>query len=235
MQNRITEFALAVSQENWEELEELLEALEEDHPQECSTQEELKDILSRMAGIIRAAAEDRRAGQLEVGLLNHMLERLREELRERMDKEVARDQSSARENWRDWVRQKSVAGAGWVHRWTKGPTAWQPQGVQHQGRWTGRPSDLLAAESARLKELWGAQDEPLPDFLPEPDQEELAPIDAKLLKRASRSFPARTAQTWGGFHPRHFAFLNEEELEAVCELLNWVERHGKCQLRFGAC
>ena len=38
LQNRITEFALAVSQENWEELEELLEAVEEDHPQECSTQ-----------------------------------------------------------------------------------------------------------------------------------------------------------------------------------------------------
>ena len=75
--------------------------------------------------------------------------------------------------------------------------------------------------------LGGAQDEPPADFLPEPDQEELAPIDAKLLKRASRSFPARTAQTWDGFHPRHFAFLNEEELEAVCELLNWVERHGK--------
>ena len=116
-----------------------MEALEEDQPQECSTQEDLKDILSRMAGIVRAASEDRRAGQLEADLLNHMLERLREELREKLVKAVARDQSSARENWKDWVRQKSVGGAGWVHRWTKGPTAWQPQGVQHQGRWSGRP------------------------------------------------------------------------------------------------
>jgi hypothetical protein len=64
-----------------------LEALEEDPPppEACSTQEDLRDCLSRIAATVGAALEDRRGGQLEVGMLHHMLDRLRDDRREKLD------------------------------------------------------------------------------------------------------------------------------------------------------
>ena len=54
MQNRVTEFALAVAQEDWEELEDLLETLSEDEPEEFAIQEDLTECLCKVTAIISA-------------------------------------------------------------------------------------------------------------------------------------------------------------------------------------
>jgi hypothetical protein len=47
------------------------------------------------------------------------------------------------------------------------------------------------------------------------------------LKRAVKTFPRRTAQTWDGFHPRHFSLLSDQQLSIVADILHLVEQVGE--------
>eukprot|EP00959_Pyramimonas_sp_CCMP1952_P140615 2942515-Pyramimonas_sp.AAC.1 len=49
-------------------------------------------------------------------------------------------------------------GVGWAHRWTSKLTSWQPQKIWRPElqKFSGRPSELLQSEAARLAGLWQA-------------------------------------------------------------------------------
>ena len=44
--------------------------------------------------------------------------------------------------------------------------------------------------------------------------------------RASRSFPAGTAATWDGFHPRHYGMISEAQAAVVLRIYRLMERVG---------
>ncbi len=55
---------------------------------------------------------------------------------------------------------------------------------------------------------------------------ELTHLQAEQVLAASRSFSRRTAQTWDGFHPRHYALLTMEQAEVIVALVTFMERVG---------
>ena len=51
-------------------------------------------------------------------------------------------------------------------------------------------------------------------------------MQAEQVLATSRSFPRRTAQTWDGFHPRHYVLLTAEQVEVVKEPISFMEQVG---------
>ena len=85
---------------------------------------------------------------------------------------------------------------------------------------------FLHAEAARLAELWRTTPNSRSPFKP-PREEYLPPLRPEAIRDASMSFSRDTAQTYDGFHPRHFCLLSLDQLEVVALLLHAVERHGR--------
>eukprot|EP00972_Heterocapsa_arctica_P113311 16436455-Heterocapsa_arctica.AAC.1 len=55
------------------------------------------------------------------------------------------------------------------------------------------------------------------------DSEKLKPITPGMVRDAARRFPIKTAETYDGFHVRHWGLLSDEGLEVVALLLNLIE------------
>ena len=75
--------------------------------------------------------------------------------------------------------------------------------------------------------IWNCSPHP-PELMEAPPEqiEALNPISVECFMKAARSFPMRTAQTFDGFHPRHFSMLCEEQVGTVLKLLQLIELAG---------
>ena len=182
----------------------------------------------------RAAAADAAGGLLQgnaeqAGRLYELFDGLQNDIAASVDAELNRDTYSDAARWKSWVEEAMHAGAGRAHRWSKLPRMWAPPAVLTVGgKWSAHTSDLLAAEAERLSSIWQPEcgdgdvsDEclgSLPTGMP--------PISADMVRDAALSFPRRTAETYDGFHVRHWGLLSLGGLEAVASLLNAVELVG---------
>eukprot|EP00973_Karenia_brevis_P040962 5667464-Karenia_brevis.AAC.1 len=89
---------------------------------------------------------------------------------------------------------------------------------------------VLLQDGHEWIEYWQATDEPEEldedswwEDLPDAD---LPPLDACILRRASLSFKSKTIRP-DGWHPRHFGLLSDEALQALAEIMMFMERSGK--------
>ena len=141
------------------------------------------------------------------------------------EKEAIRGSHS--EAWKAWVQEAGNVHLGWAHRWTAVKDLWRPQKASAALEFSGKPLDTLTQERDRLALVWGCTTEPHELFNAPADQAGLlSPITTDALSRAARSFPTRTAQSYDGFHPRHFTMLAQEQRAVLAELLRLVERIG---------
>ncbi len=92
---------------------------------------------------------------------------------------------------------------------------------------SGRPLDTLSSECRRLHELWRCTEEETPYYeAPADSWQDLPDIDPAEFLAAARTFSYKTSQTWDGFHPRHYALLNEPQARVVARLYQLMERVG---------
>ena len=111
-----------------------------------------------------------------------------------------------------------------------------------QGRGPRSDSDpvtVLEADRQRFAKLWCAIDSPhdpnnadaraqSQHVLEEAcaDTDDLPRLDHRILRRASASFSHKTSTSYDGLHPRHFAMLSDDALDAIGELLMCIEGQG---------
>ena len=145
-------------------------------------------------------------------------------LEQALETELRHEKEDGTKAWRNWVHQATSSSVGWAHRWTKDAPAWQPTHVQIGSSWSARPSAMLEGEAARLSRLWQTSSSLLKPFAPEGPS--LPRLSANDIREASRSFPAKTAQTFDGFHPRHLSLLTDSHLEAISPFFFAAEEHG---------
>ena len=55
---------------------------------------------------------------------------------------------------------------------------------------------------------------------------QLPPFNIDGMRRSIKRFSKRTAQTYDGFHPRHYTMLAREQVEVAVELLRLIELAG---------
>jgi hypothetical protein len=146
-----------------------------------------------------------------------------------LEDEFKKDRAGDDARWKSWVLEATRGGAGRAHKWSKLPQQWTPTSVRtHEGKWSGQTSDLLAAEQQRLAAIWRPEPAVVKpghkteDLLPH-DIGSLQPITATMLREASNRFPIKTAETYDGFHVRHYGLLCDEALHTIALLLNLVE------------
>ncbi len=137
-----------------------------------------------------------------------------------------REAQGSHKSWREWVRASNL---GWKHRWSRvepGALAWRPSTCRHQGAWGGRPTHLLAAETARLASIWDVSTEPLPPPDVPSTEDYLPAITLEVFQQALRRFSHHTARTYDGIHPKHLDLLSEEQQSTVISFLHLVEAFG---------
>ncbi len=197
----------------------------ENCPSEFREVPQLIHLHQKARTYIQAMQQDERAG-FESPLANQAaLNHLQHEINERMREERESSSKHYTEAWRSWIGTAQTSHTGWAHRWTSNKEHWKPPRASES--FTGKPQDELDAECTRLSNIW--QCESTPHALFEPPEEawrELTVPDAESFIKAAKSFPARTAQTWDGFHPRHFSMVTLEQAEAIIEVLRLMERIG---------
>ncbi len=144
-----------------------------------------------------------------------------------MDAERRQVQSGHMRAWKDWVREAGEKHRGWAHKWSNPGETWKPVKVGPEGTFTGRPRDMLESERTRLATVWGCSEKPRDWFEADVSSYRALPeITVDEFLRASRSFSAKTSQTWDGFHPRHYSLLTEEQAQVAIEMIRLIERVG---------
>ncbi len=104
---------------------------------------------------------------------------------------------------------------------------WRPTRTRPGSPYSGKPLEVLKAERERLSAVWGCTQYRQPYFeAPEGSHKDLPALDVEHALRAARTFPRRTAQTWDGFHPRHYAMLEVHQMAAVIDLVSFMEAVG---------
>ncbi len=130
-------------------------------------------------------------------------------------------------NWKQWVHEAGTKHKGWAHKWTTIKEQWQPTTFKKSGGHGGKPMGILQQETKRLTTVWdskGTQEE-----LYDPPQDswrDLPALSAEDFIRASRTFSPRTAQTWDGFHPRHYGLLSLHQAGICVSIMSLMERTG---------
>ncbi len=136
-----------------------------------------------------------------------------------MEEERRRAQKGTLEAWKSWVKEAGLSNKGWAHSWTSLKDPWKPTRVRPGSQYAGRPLEVLQAERERLMAVWGCSQDMQPWFeAPEGCHSDLPPISLEAAIRVARSFPRRTAQTFDGFHPRHYAMLEADQLQVFLAL-----------------
>ena len=148
--------------------------------------------------------------------------------------EQASDARTSDQNWRSWIREVNDGSLGWAHRWSRASPHWRPF-QHHREGWTGRPTCMLASEVQRLSKLWEAQPTPLDPWIPDSDLPAPPPLEPDRFLQVSASFRSNTAQTFDGYHPKHYSLLSPDQALVLCKLLQCCERHGSLPSNLLSC
>ena len=135
-------------------------------PDEFLVNPQLSALYAKCETVFLALLSDERQGYVDRDLSLHVIDHLSTQIREQLSRERGQAHQSARQAWRQWVKEAMSKGVGWAHRWSKPTQPWQPAQVLHNGKMSGRPSVLLAAETSRLEGLWRCSANPQPPVPP---------------------------------------------------------------------
>ncbi len=151
---------------------------------------------------------------------------LREALSTRRKTEEAAQRRADAASWKEWLSHDLAAGASRAHAFTRLPQEAVPSAVTIGGSAvSSTPEALLTSQRDRFRSLW--KPSPRQFFYEWNDKSELPRITPEQLRHASRSFKTQTATTYDGFHPRHFACLSDDALQALGTILQTVELTGR--------
>ena len=204
----------------------LLQDLEE-CPTEFRETPSLIGLHQRGQALARALAAGADAGTSIADLNVASFQHFYPEVGQAVDEERAAVKHSHVEAWRAWIKEAGRNHQGWAHKWTALREFWRPPKTCGPSTFTGQPLETLQAERERLMTIWNCSEVP-PEMMQAPQEQldALAPISVEVFMRAARSFPMRTAQTFDGFHPRHFNMLEDAQVQTVLKLLQLIEMAG---------
>ncbi len=180
-------------------------------PQQYQQFPQFANMHQMLSSYVRAMQADVTRGSFNLDLARQVLNHCSEDLDKLFALETSRAKYTSEQAWRAWVQEQSMGSAGWCHKKSRFQVLWKPSAVLHNGQWTGRPSALLRAEADRLSRACQAQEE-APDrwhLRAEHSRQQLPRVTVDEFRAVLRSFPKRTAQTFDGFHPRHFDLLSD--------------------------
>ena len=126
--------------------------------------------------------------------------------------------------WKDWCVMAAAGGARVLHKTTQYKSEYVPTVVEGKSGPSAHPHDVLAHEVAVYEALWKNVGQPATAWIPNRDV--LEPMTAGELRKVASSFPTATSASVDGFHPRHFAMLDDEVLEIVATLFTCFEALG---------
>ncbi len=137
---------------------------------------------------------------------------------------TAKSQDNAR--WRAWLSEDIDHGASRAHAYSRLPQEVVAAAAEVPGGgFSSAPMALLEEQRRKFCRLWRPAAGP---YRYDWDaSEELPCLTPAQLREASRSFKRRTAQTFDGFHPRHFSELADESLAVLAIILQAVEVSGQ--------
>ncbi len=139
------------------------------------------------------------------------------------------EMKEVRDAWRDWVAEGAAAGAKHAHKAVKLPTAWMPTVTDDPltGVVTADPMKLLAGQRREYAKLWNARSGGRRRrYAPLHERDALPRLTPEMIRAASKASKLDTAQTYDGFHPRHFELLGDEPLHALADLYEAAESLG---------
>ena len=196
-------------------------------PQEFQQVPSLIAILSKAPTLVTGLCEDSDAGAINEVLNMQAFETFLGEVDAAVRDAKATLKAGHIASWRTWVQEAGRKRQGWAQKWTAVHEAWTPPRAKDDGTFSGRPLETLKRERARLMSIWGSGPRPHQPFeAPQEAYNLVAPITPATLARAARSFPTRTAQTFDGFQPKHYALLDDYQQQVTLSLLVLVERVG---------
>ncbi len=135
------------------------------------------------------------------------------------------DGAEERRRWRDWLKEDAAAGAAHAHAYSRLPDEWVPtQAMDSQGVISADPNLLLEAIRSAYAAKWQAAERQTRYAWRE--REALTRLQPDELRAASLAFSKRTASTFDGLHPRHFALLSDQALAALATIYEAVELLG---------
>ncbi len=139
---------------------------------------------------------------------------------------TAKEAAAARRSgWVRWLREQIRAGGGGLHAYVKRELREPEKAIWWQGQLSAAPQDLVDRDTLEWEAIWTSRDslasapwrgagggaEPLP-----------RPTVAEM-RRAAYSFKVGTGTGVDGVPPRHYAWLSDELLGSIMDLLMFLE------------
>ncbi len=153
------------------------------------------------------------------------LDAIRAELDALVKATDAKTKAEQAARWRAWLREDIDSGASRAHAYTRLPQEVVAAAAEIPGGgFSSAPTALLEEQRRKYCRLW--KPAPAPYRYDWGPAEELPMLTVDQLREASQSFKRRTAQTFDGLHPRHFASLSDDALAVLATLLQAVEVAG---------
>jgi hypothetical protein len=134
------------------------------------------------------------------------------------------EQSEEKEAWKILIMEGAGAGAKNAHRMAKLPTEWKPTVTLDEGQavLTADPMKLLAGQRREYARQWRARAGGQKRWHSE-HRQALCRLQPSEIREASLSAKRDAAQTYDGFHPRHFSLLDDPALEALADIYEAAE------------
>ena len=138
-----------------------------------------------------------------------------------------------RKGWELWLATQMKNGAGGLHAWVKRAQEKPEEVLNTQGVLTAAPCDIVECDFNAWQGVWNK----LGEWASTPwrneeakklcnEAEALPAFGASELRRACRTFSARTGWGIDNVGPRQMSWLSDELLEKIAALLRSMERGG---------
>ena len=132
-----------------------------------------------------------------------------------------------RRSIREWVAKACANAGGGAHRFTKSPLGWRPDPCAENGRPLGRQERVDQLEKQWRSEVWDPKAAAISreDFAAFEDSALPRPT-APEVRKAALCFPVYTGLGADAWHPRWFAALPDDGLEAWVDMMMIAEAQG---------
>ena len=215
------------SQEAADGTMEALSAALEDCPSEFHSLPPLIELHRRGRALVAALLRDDAQGLTCPELNRAAFRSLLADAEQVVDQERRITKKGTLEAWRSWVTEAGLSRKGWAYKWTALKEPWRPTKTQPGAVYAGKPLDVLTDERKRLTEVWNCSQTRQPWFeAPEGSHLTLPQLDVEAALKVSQTFPKGTAQTFDGFHPRHYGMMEYSQMAAFLDLLSFMEAVG---------
>ncbi len=189
------------------------------------------DVVRRAAGDARDLLEATAGRGTDGGSgdddLRTCLMAMRDELKDIQEKWRREDEKDAKRRWEEWLLEGFDRGARNAHRFSRNPLEWVPtetRAVEESPIVSSDPVELQEEQRRKYRDKWDAAPGPLRyDWH---DRDALPRLSCEAVREASLSHKPATAETFDGFHPRHYAMLSDEGRSVVAAIMEASELLG---------